>query len=97
MTNNPFCLMFGRPPYSLIEREEPYQTIIDTFNSDTPSTFAYIISGILGSGKTVMLSQIANHFSSKKNWIVIDINSQGNILKDVSEKTLYEGKNTIYF
>ncbi len=90
--NNPFSLMYGRAPYSLIARPEQYEEILSTFNSQYPSTFAYLITGIRGSGKTVMLRSIYNELSNLDNWITIDVNSQGNIIKDLSEKLLIEGK-----
>lgn len=90
--NNPFSLMFGRPPYSIIKRQEQYQRIVSTFESNNPSTFAYVITGIRGSGKTVMLRELANDFAKKENWVVLDVNSQNNLVQDLSEKFLYEGK-----
>ncbi len=89
--NNPFSLMYGRSPYSLIARPEQYEEILSTFNNQNPSTFAYLITGIRGSGKTVMLRSIYNYLSKLDDWITIDINSQGNIIKDLSEKLLIEG------
>ena len=90
--NNPFSLMYGKSPYSIIARPEQYEEILNTFNSKNPSTYAYLITGIRGSGKTVMLRSIYNELSNSKNWITIDINSQGDIIKDLSEKLLNEGK-----
>ena len=90
--NNPFSLMYGRAPYSLIARPEQYGEILNTFNNKYPSTFAYLITGIRGSGKTVMLRSIYNQLSKSDDWITLDINSQGNIIKDLSEKLLIEGK-----
>lgn len=89
---SPFSLMFGKAPSSLIERQQQYQTVLDTFNSERPSTYAYMITGVRGCGKTVMMRQLASDFSKSQDWIVIDVNAQGEIRKDLSEKTLYEGK-----
>ena len=90
--NNPFSLMYGRAPYSLIARPEQYGEILNTFNNQYPSTFAYLITGIRGSGKTVMLRSIYNELSNSSDWITLDINSQSNIIKDLSEKLLIEGR-----
>lgn len=92
MNNNPFNLMFEKSPFSIIKRQDQYLQIKNTFNSEYPSTFAYLISGIRGSGKTVMLRQIAEDLSSSPDWIVLDINSQSDLIKDLAEKFLYEGK-----
>ncbi len=90
--NNPFSLMYGKSPLSIIARPEQYEEILNTFNSKNPSTYAYLITGIRGSGKTVMLRSIYNELSKSKDWITLDINSQGDIIKDLSEKLLQEGK-----
>ena len=89
---NPFSLMYGKSPYSIINRDAQYNEIIDTFCNENPSTYSYVITGIRGSGKTVLLRTIANELSSKNNWIVIDANPQDDFIKPLSEKLLYEGK-----
>ena len=90
--NNPFSLMFGKTPTSLIRRNHPYQVIVDTFDSGSPATFAYMITGIRGCGKTVMLRELAQEYRQRKNWIVLDGNAQNDLVNDLSEKLLYEGK-----
>ena len=90
--NNPFSLMFGKSPYSIIKRPGQYQEILNAFNSEFPSTYAYLITGIRGSGKTVMLRQISEELSKSNDWIILDANSQNNMIKDLAEKFLYEGK-----
>ncbi len=90
--NNPFSLMFGKSPHSIIKRPEQYHNISDVFESEEPVTYSYLITGIRGSGKTVMLRQIANDLSKSNRWIILDGNSQNDLIKDLSEKFLYEGK-----
>ena len=97
LNNNPFSLMFGKSPVSIIKREDEYKKIIDTFDSFNPSTYAYIITGIRGSGKTVMLREIAKEYTNSNDWIVLDINSQGDIMKDLAEKFFYEGQKNKLF
>lgn len=90
--NNPFCLMFGKSPNSMINRITQYQNILEVFNNDDPITYAYLITGIRGSGKTVMLRQIIEEFSNSENWIILNVNQQNDLIKDLSGKFLYEGK-----
>ena len=87
---NPFSLMYGKTPYSLIERRKQVDEIVETFNSNYPSTYSYLISGIRGSGKTVLLRNV-NKILRDDNWIVIDVNPQGDIISSISEKLYYEG------
>lgn len=94
---NPFSLMFGKAPYSFIERQAQYQQITTTFNSGNPSTLAFLITGVRGCGKTVTLRRLAKEFSEKKDWIVLDVNPGDDLIEPLSEKLLYEGKKTKLF
>ncbi len=73
--NNPFTLTFGKQPIEYISRYENTDTIISTFESDNPISQAYLIEGVRGSGKTVLMTAIANAFAEKEDWIVVDLNS----------------------
>ncbi|MBQ7250048.1 MAG: ATP-binding protein [Bacilli bacterium] len=95
--NNPFSLMFGKPPYSFIERQAQFEEIMSTFLAPNPSTFSYVITGVRGSGKTVTLRKLAEEFRGKKDWIVLDVNPQGDLVRPLSEKLLYEGKKDSLF
>ena len=57
--SNPFSLMFGKEPESAINRDIQISEIIETFSSGHPSTMAYMITGVRGYGKTVMLSTVS--------------------------------------
>lgn len=58
--DNPFTLTFGKQPNEYISRYEKTDTIISTFEADYPISQAYLIEGIRGSGKTVLMTSIAN-------------------------------------
>ena len=66
MDKNPFSLMFGKSPLSIIDRQVEYMKIYDDFNESYPSTYSYLITGIRGSGKTVLLRRLALDFSQQK-------------------------------
>ena len=89
---NPFSLMYGRMPISLIERSNEYKKIINNFNKTTPNTLAYVITGIRGSGKTVMLREIARELKDNHDFIVVDLNPQEEMISSFGEKLFYEGK-----
>lgn len=80
MTQNPFSLSFGKEPTNYIHRDYQSDDIIQSFLSDTPSYQVCMITGVRGSGKTVTLSVIANHIRKEKNWIVVDLNPEKNLL-----------------
>ena len=79
--NNPFCLSFGREPDRFVERTEAQNTIIDTFESDSPSSSSFLIVGVRGSGKTVLMASIANKYRATKDWIVISLNPVRDLLQ----------------
>lgn len=47
--NNPFSLDFGTEPNLYIPRTEEQNKIINTFNSEIPSTHMYLLLGARGS------------------------------------------------
>lgn len=71
-TNNPFELTFGLKPNNYISRLKQSDEIVSNFLSDT-GTKVYLITGVRGTGKTVMLSHISKQFESKNDWIVVEL------------------------
>lgn len=70
--NNPFTLSFGQKPLQYISRIAQTNQIIDNFKAEHPSTPIYMITGVRGSGKTVMMTSIANEI--KKMIIGLSLN-----------------------
>ena len=83
MNQNPFTLMYGIPSLSIIKRNNHLSTIIDNFNS-TNLIYSYLITGIRGTGKTVLLREACNLLSKNEEWIHIDINSQSDIISSIA-------------
>ena len=83
---NPFSISFGIEPLHYIERYSQTNEIIHILESDNPSNRAYMISGVRGSGKTVTLSYICDHFSTIDNWIVINVSPDTDILNRIAAK-----------
>lgn len=86
MKINPFTLSFGMEPHQYISRYSQTNEITESFTSDNPPTMVYMISGVRGSGKTVMLSNITETFSSMKEWIVINVTPDSDILSSIAAK-----------
>ena len=70
--NNPFELTFGLKPSNYISRLKQSDEIISNFKSRTGNKL-FLITGVRGTGKTVMLSHISKQFENEKNWIVIEL------------------------
>lgn len=85
MAKNPFTLTFGKQPDSFIIRYENTSRIIETFSEGDLSR-TYLIEGIRGSGKTVLMTSIANSFKESKDWIVVNLNSTVNLLSDLAKR-----------
>ena len=97
MTNNPFTTSFGIEPQNYIKRIDETNRIIGDFSSDNPSNYVYIITGIRGSGKTVLLSSISSYFNKLDDWIVVDPGSKENILENIASEIYESSKIKQYF
>ncbi len=74
MNSNPFTVIFGVEPKSFIPRTAEYSKIVSEFQSDYPTTSAYVITGVRGCGKTVLMTSLQNYFSKKDDWFVLRLN-----------------------
>ena len=85
---NPFSLTFGKKPSETIER--PFQTaeILDAFCADPINLQIYMITGIRGSGKTVLLTELTNRLRTDDDWIVIDLNPASDLLQSLAAKLI---------
>jgi hypothetical protein len=80
--DNPFTLTFGKQPHTYISRYENTEEILSTFEMDDPISQTYLISGIRGSGKTVLMTSVANELRRSDDWIVVDLNSTQPLLTE---------------
>ena len=80
MKTNPYTLNFGKIPSQILGRYPGIYNIIEDFESDNP-TQTYMLTGIRGSGKTVMLSGLSKHFEKLEDWIVIDLTPDINLIQ----------------
>lgn len=79
-SENPFTLTFGQKPMEFISRTEQIGNIIQTFDMEAPSSKVYMIAGVRGSGKTVSLTEIAEHYDAKSNWIVLRLSADTDLI-----------------
>ena len=92
MLKNPFNLMSGRmPSESFVDRSYIVDNILSVFDDDTPALMTYAITGVRGSGKTVLLRDIVNKISLKNNWETIDLNLGSNLVNSLANKLLHAG------
>lgn len=84
--NNPFTLSFGKKPLQYISRLSQTTEIVENFKAAEPSNQIYMITGIRGSGKTVMMTSIAGEIKKEENWIVLELNPNRDILQSLAAK-----------
>ena len=86
MKANPFTLQFGIEPNQFINRLSPTEKILDTFRAELPATRLFLISGIRGSGKTVLLQTISEELGKSNEWVTVDVSPDMDILKAYRNK-----------
>lgn len=65
--------------------------ITDDFLLDFPLSHIYIICGVRGSGKTVLLTDVAKRLSKRDEWILVDVNPNRSILEQIASG-IYEAE-----
>lgn len=81
---NPFTLTFGKEPHLVIGRYEAVDEILSVYKADHSVSQTYLIEGIRGSGKTVLMTDIANRLAEDNSWIVVNLNSTMDLLGDLA-------------
>lgn len=87
--SNPFTLTFGKKPQNFISRNTDTHNILESFLSPTPAEQVFIITGIRGSGKTVLLTSITKELSLYEDFIVVDLNPDKDLLEGLASE-IYE-------
>jgi hypothetical protein len=63
--------------------------ILDNFRADHSPNQVYMITGVRGSGKTVMMAGIANELAQDDKWVVIELNPQKDLLLSLASGLYY--------
>ncbi len=94
---NPFGLSLGILPENFIRREEIIATVMDGFVNEENDSKMYILTGVRGSGKTVMLNYLKKQFEAMDDWLVLTINPEMDILESIASKLYEKGSMKRYF
>ncbi len=101
---NPFTTTFSKIPDNTYIPTEQVREITENFSYDLPSESLYKITGVRGSGKTVLLAKVEEEFSSadrrKDGWIIYRLSTTRDMLlqfasalyKESFIKEQYKGK-----
>lgn len=81
---NPFTTTFSKlPEYTYIATSKTDE-ILENFSYELPSESVYKITGVRGSGKTVILAKIEETLREQDEWIVIDLNPARDVLSQMA-------------
>ena len=84
--DNPFTLSFGKKPLQYISRISQTNEIIDNFTAKEPPNQIYMLTGIRGVGKTVMMTGIADEIKKDNSWVVVELNPTRDLLQSLAAK-----------
>ena len=84
--HNPYTLQFSFVPPRIIERKTLESEIIDNFVRDLPTYRGMFITGVRGSGKTVVLGDIRKRMNQYDEWIVVDLNPETDLLDSLARQ-----------
>ena len=92
---NPFTTTFSKAPEYTYITTNKTDEILENFSYDNPSESVYKITGVRGSGKTVILAKIEEELRSDSNkkggWLVFDLNPARDMLGQVAAMLHKEG------
>lgn len=83
---NPFTLSFGKKPLQYISRISQTNQIIETFRSENPANQLFMITGVRGSGKTVMMTNIVSEIKKDEEWLTVELNPTRDMLQSLAAK-----------
>lgn len=86
MKDNPYSLVFGKSPNQMIARPVLSEEILSSFLSESPSKQLFMITGIRGAGKTVLMTEVSKTIGANPDWIVIELNPERDMLTALASK-----------
>ena len=84
--NNPFTLSFGNKPIKYIARVSEKRELIENITNDPPLSHYYVITGVRGSGKTVLLTSLSKYFENLDDYVVVELNPSDDLRESLAAK-----------
>lgn len=92
---NPFTTTFSKAPEYTYIATHKTDEILENFSYESPSESVYKITGVRGSGKTVILAKVEEELrgegNKEKSWIVLDLNPTRDMLGQMAAMLHKEG------
>lgn len=86
MQKNPYTLVFGREPLQLIPRASIVSEVVETFCGEPAPQQVYLLTGVRGSGKTVLMTEISKRLDAQGDWIIVELNPERDMLQALASK-----------
>lgn len=86
LLDNPYTLQFSYIPPQFIERTLVTNEIVSNYIMRVPTYRGIFITGVRGSGKTVILGDIRNKIALYTEWITVDLNPESNLLDSLARQ-----------
>ncbi|MEY8441902.1 ATP-binding protein [Lactobacillaceae bacterium 24-114] len=80
MDKNPFNPSFGRVPRLFLDRKNTVNQLEQDLQDPDSPFLTTLIYGMRGSGKTTLLTDISHEMAKKKDWIVVDLTMNEQII-----------------
>lgn len=85
---NPYTITFGKEPLQNIPRFTESNEILDAFLNTPPNQQSFIITGVRGSGKTVLMTEIRKQLDQREEWRSVELSTSQDLLLTLAQ-TLY--------
>ena len=85
---NPYTITFGKEPSQSIPRFTETKEILDAFLNDPPNQQTFLITGVRGSGKTVLMTEIRKKLQEEPDWVTVELSTSQDLLLTLAQ-TLY--------
>ncbi|MCR5685334.1 MAG: ATP-binding protein [Lachnospiraceae bacterium] len=79
---NPFILSSGKVPHLYIDRLMQKNKIIEDFCDEMPSNQIYMLTGIRGCGKTVMMTDIERQLEATGDFVILNLSIDGDLVEE---------------
>lgn len=86
MPANPYSLTFGKEPVELVSRASVIEEIAHAFDAEHPVQQAFLITGVRGSGKTVLMTEVCKRLRKDHDWIIVELNPERDMLEALASK-----------
>ena len=83
---NPFTLAFGKSPLESIDRPVQKNEILEAFLATPINQQIYMITGVRGSGKTVLMTDVSRRLKTEDEWAVIELSPETDMLHAFAAK-----------